>query len=774
MDIEQFKRVVTAFADDPADVDVGKGKLLVQVRDEVIDATLSLADGELMVEEEEGERLTARSWIVKRVARLPLLADRICSHVPSPKHFVAPDGHLLLDIGDGGAESPEPSAVVAASRMLQQTPGTTNVCYLTADAGEGKTCLINYLSVKQAQAYKRKEQSWLLVPVPLGGRTFLRFDDVVVATLVNRLRFQLLYYDAFLELIRIGAVVPAFDGFEEMIVEGASGDEAISALGYLISNLGSAGTVLVAARKAYFEYLSFASQARLFAAIDKGDVVFNRLSLTRWNRTHFVHYAKKRGVDDPDRLFEEVARRLAREDHPLLSRAVLVRRLVDVASETSAGLSGVLDRMGQRPQDYFHDFVTAIVEREARDKWVDKSGDPPGPLLTIEEHHELLAMVAQEMWLNSTDALRQDNVGFVAELFAENNGKQPAVARQIQERLKQHALLIASQDGRSLEFDHDDFRLFYLGEALGQGLVRRDEEAVKSVLRTASLPRGAVDQAAIHAHRHRDSGRGVQGTIGLLQAIARPERPTSFVRENCGALTAAVVDCGVGGGAAGSCDVGSLSFPTDAMSRRSWQGLTVTDSHFAPTSLSGTCLTDCRFVRCQFNRLDGRPDTVHQTILEACRIDGVVYQGEDDDVIELYSPEQIRRNLGDHGFSFEDQGETSLNQASAASRTEPSEALKLTQRSLRAFLQSTNVKGATLARKLGASAKRFEKDILPQLLRSNVLQEVPYRGRGQDRAFRLAVPVARIDTALRSCSGDFDRFMRAFEDQLAPNRSADR
>src|SRR4029077_1840672 len=100
-----------------------------------------------------------------------------------------------------------------AETVLSRRPaGATSVLYLTSDAGEGKTTLINHLALKQAQRYKEKTTDWLLVPIPLGGRTFLRFDDVVVAALVNRLRFQLFYYDAFLELVRLGVLVPAFAG----------------------------------------------------------------------------------------------------------------------------------------------------------------------------------------------------------------------------------------------------------------------------------------------------------------------------------------------------------------------------------------------------------------------------------------------------------------------------------------------------------------------------------------------------------------------------------
>ena len=60
MDFEAFKRIVTAFSDDPEDLDLKRGTLLVQVRDEVVEATLSQSPTGVTVTE-NGDRLTAES-----------------------------------------------------------------------------------------------------------------------------------------------------------------------------------------------------------------------------------------------------------------------------------------------------------------------------------------------------------------------------------------------------------------------------------------------------------------------------------------------------------------------------------------------------------------------------------------------------------------------------------------------------------------------------------------------------------------------------------------
>jgi hypothetical protein len=293
-----------------------------------------------------------------------------------------------------GNDVPGIDALRGCEELLSaQVPGTTTVTYLTSDAGEGKTTLINALARKIADEYKRKERDWILLPVPLGGRAFLRFDELVVSALMNRFRFQYWFFEGFIELVRLGVVVPAFDGFEEMIVEGSSG-EAVSALGNLMNQLNSEGRVLLAARKAFFEYQSFKTQARLFDAIGSDDSVsFSRLALQRWSREQFEEYGALRGRHDASEIYDQVAARFA-ADHPLLTRAVLVRRLFDVTRGVR-DVGELLSRMGNKPQDYFHQFVLAIIEREASEKWLDKEGREGRSLLSVDEHLALLAAVAR-------------------------------------------------------------------------------------------------------------------------------------------------------------------------------------------------------------------------------------------------------------------------------------------------------------------------------------------------------------------------------------------
>jgi len=760
MQFDDFRRTVTCFADKVDDVETGHGELSVQIRDETITAKLHQRPDGLLVEE-HGERTYAEKWIINRLARVPLLAERIRSYVSPPEHFVPPSGRSLdkPDMNPSNEDAPRPDVTKTITETLGQRPGgATSVLYLTSDAGEGKTSVIDQVAVKQAEAYMDKRSDWLLVPVPLGGRAFLRFDDVVVSALVNRLRFQLLYYEAFLELVRLGVLVPAFDGFEEMIVESSSG-EALSALGNLVGKLRAGGSLLVAARKAYFDYPNFGSQARLFDSIGPGsDVTFGRLCLERWNRKTFTSYARKRNVTDPECLFSRVSGRLG-SDHPTLTRAVLVKRLIDVAVD-EADLSTLLDRIGTNRQNHFHDFIGAIVEREARYKWTDRSGEPSGILLTTEEHHELLSMIAQEMWLGSTGELGIDIVDLVVEMFADANDKSPAITRQIKERIKQHSLLAVSLMGRrTLAFDHEDFRVFYLGQALGRALVKDDTGGVRTIIDKASLPEATVSEAAGFVHRH--TGDPLGRALKPIQELAESASPTSFVRENCGALTLALVH-----DQSGPHEMRNMSFPAGALRNRSLSDITVSGSYFHATGLADTRLCRCMFLNCHFERLeiDGSEQVSNTSFDDACRVDSAVRVEDNGDQVTRFDPQQIWSELLGAGFDIPSD---MASEPDADLQCYDDDDLVLVQRFLRMFLRATALNEGPIRQRLGVSANHFFKELLPRLQQAGVVQQVPYQGGGNQCRMRLVAPMTRIERARKVSGGKFERFLHEIQTDVA-------
>ncbi len=744
MDTLRFKEIVTAFLDSNDRLDMDRGDLVLQIGADLVTGRLATHQGALFVSE-DGMETRAEEWIINRLAMLPLLADRILSSVPEIPAFVTPRGMFLDEVSRSPQDIPSdvPDAVAAVWEFLNRRPGgTCSVLYLTSDAGEGKTTVINHLARAQASRYKRKEVDWLLVPISLGGKPFLRFDDVVVASLVNQLRFQRLYFDAFIQMVRMGVLVPALDGFEEIFVETSEGD-AISSLGTLIRQLRGEGAILIAARRAYFEFRRLQTQARLLDGLPDVDVAFGRVGLHRWSRDEFVTYAKLNGVNSPHEMYESVARVLA-PDHPLLTRPILVRRLIEIAK--SGGFS--IDELRPRANNYFAWLVERLIEREANDKWIDKHGEPPRSLLTVSEHYELMSYIAEEMWISKTAVLSDGMMDSLAEIFCDTKGCSPVVSRQVKERLKQHALIISTGPTRKeFAFDHDDFREFFLGEQLAAHLESQSEPDLRKLFRIDLLPALALDSAI------RRIGGGCEDSgpvIDLVLRVGLSESSSSFVRENAGALLAPLLGCPH----AAHLLVEGMVFPPEALKGHTVSNVEFAHCYFRPTSLAGTALNSCRFHDCEFEHLSIVSDSqeIKDTTLSGTRIHSLTVE-HDGEASDYYNPDEITVVLGRAGFGFEAEQLTIEHELPV--EVEPD--LRVTEKALQTFHRSTVVPEGTFRLRLSIHANHFVDSLLPRLLRAGIVVEVKAPG---TRKFKLGVPLTSIANALEHCRGSLDEFLR--------------
>jgi hypothetical protein len=744
MDTAQFQEIVGSFLDSNDHFEKETGDFVLQVGNELISFNLSFRNGSLWVTE-GNNRTLAEDWIIKRIAMLPRLAERILASVPENKEFVTPQAEFLDQIDNNANDRPEhvTDAERAVADFISRRPGgTCSVLYLTSDAGEGKTTIINHLARLQAELYQKGQTDWLLVPVALGGRPFLRFDDIVVASLVNNLRFQRLYFEAFLHLVRMGVLVPALDGFEEIFVETSEAD-AISSLGNLISHLKGDGSLLIAARKAYFEFRSLRAQARLLDSLPNIDVSFGRVGICRWSEEEFTKYATLAGLQDGKRFYDAVFE-IVGADHPLLTRPVLVRRLVELALG-----SGTEFISGLRPKahSYFSWLVEQLIAREAEEKWIDKYGEPPSPLLSKDEHHELLGYIAEEMWITKTSVLSGEMMDSLAEIFCEAKGKSPIVSRQVKERIRQHAMIISSnQTGKQFQFDHDDFREFFLGEQLARYISDGTEYEIRKLFRVETLPKVALDCAA---DRVGSSCKDSTALIEMILRVGLSEGSATFVRENAGSFITPLLRCEHVAGL----ELKGLVFPSDSLKGCSIEQVTFVDCYFGPTSLSDSSLKDCRFEACEFEHLgaSGATATIERCIFVKTKIDSLTLEHEDS-VTDYYDPDQIETQATRLGFTVE--AEQLL--LSTIAEVEYDEDLRIAEKALQTFHRSTFVNEGTFKLRLSVNQSRFFDNVFPRLLKAGILEEDHMKG----VRYRRAVPVARIAEALSACNGSFERFIR--------------
>lgn len=750
MNITDFKRIITSFADRPTDLEFDKGLLLTEIRGELIQAKIINKDGVLFVQE-NGIEDSATNWIKNRIACLPQLADRIIDYIPCDKSFVNPSGRLLDELVYDPEEREQKisNTTDKLSEILsRKIPGTSSIVYLTSDAGEGKTTVINQLANQQAKRFKQKQSDWLLIPIPLGGRPFLRFDDIVIASIVNNLRFRYLYYDAFIELVRLGFIVPAFDGFEEMFMQSSTG-EALTATGGLINKLNSSGSILIAARKAYFEFKSFNSQAKLLDTINSS-VSFARLAIDRWNKEQFIEYTENKGVKNSEDIYILVSEKLHDTSHPILTRPVLVKQLIDVFM--NVGDVNELVSKFESVNNYFPAFVNAIIEREANQKWIDASGENFKPILSVEQHYEFLSLIAEEMWVNSSDSLKNSVLDIISEMYSEQQGFDIQTSRQIKERIKQHALIVqTSPNEQNYRFDHEEFFEFFLGISLANNILINKIQNAKALLKKAPLPFQTTDSIV---NRVKSSTNNYIEIISILDSIVKGENQFSYVKENAGYIVIRILS----NEKMPNVNIKNYELPNNSLLTITLDGIIFEGCHFQNTSLASSKISNCSFNMCQFDRLEINHSTTFNSVnLNNCEISTVFDISKDKGFYEKHSIELF---LKSKGLNIENtQNEPVVKPVVVID----DEDLELTEKALRKFIRSNIPINDTIFKlRLGNRSDYFFKQILPDLIKHNILIELDYIGSGQKRRFKLGVTFGQIESALINSYGSYRNFIKQF------------
>lgn len=754
MQIDTFKSIVATFSDPGSELIFDSQRMMFSINGDVIEAVISAKFGDIYVNEGSGE-ISASRWIVERLAKLQLLSSRILEQIPHHPNFVSPAADLLLTLEErpDGKESHVDDALGETLKTLDShSPFETTVLYITSDAGEGKTSLINAAARRQAAKFSEGSSDWLLVPIILGGRHFLRFDDITVGALQNKYRFPFLYYNSFLALVRMGVIIPAFDGFEEMFVENSSG-EALSAMGILVGALNSTGAVVVAARKAYFEFENLKSQEKLYDTISSFSVGFSKLELNRWEESQFLQYCKNRKLQNAPEIYRRVAERLG-SDHSLLTRPVLVRRLVDIAQE-SESLEHFIEKIHASGSDFFSVFVRSIIEREANEKWIDRSGEMGATLISVEEHCELLALIAINMWESRIEYLKQDHLDVVAEFFCDLKHKSSLQSQQVRDRIRGHALLIASPDvSLAVEFDHDEFRQFFLGDGLARIILPLNKSASSealSVLRRGILPENSQLEFIRAVRREQDDKK--LEVAKFLSTISKLDGQASYTKENCGNLLLKIISDIDSSGL----ELDGMVFGVDSLRDCKLNGVLFNKCYFSHSSYELTEIDSCKFEECTFGQLRIFPSTsIHDSSFSSCTVDSIRLE---ETSLEIWEPGAIKAYLAKHNALT---GGEPIQVVDVESLT-MDERLVSVEKLLRYFMRSTHISESVIKIKLGDRGQTFIDYTLPDLVSTGVVEEIENRGAGQQRRFKLGRPLQALNSHLSNAQGSYENFIAGFD-----------
>lgn len=757
MTAEEFRIVVQKFADREVDLVLTSRSLLVEVNREVIEVELQHKGG-LLYCSEGGIQELAEQWIINRLGNLDLLANRILEFIPEDETLIPVRAEVtgVEPDEDGHIQSTEDLVELIPSLVDNLPAASINIIYLTSDAGEGKTCVMEALARIQARSFLDGKSDWILLPISLSGRPFMRLDEVIIAALANRFRFRYLPYEGLLELVKRRAIVLGLDGFEEMFIESQSGEVA-SSLGNLVAKLGSQGTLIFAARKAYYQYTNLEAQAKLFRSIQDMNVAFGEARLHRWNRDQFIQCCEQNGLTsaNANKVYNAFTNKLP-PDHPVLTRAVLARRaimeVIDAGGEPV--LADVLGNGDISPESVFKRFVDALIRREAEEKWIDRTGEAAAPLLSPGEHCTLLMALAEEMWLSGTEYLTWDVMEEITEKVVDALGKGPITIRQAKERIRQHALLQKSVIGESYAFDHEEFRAYFLGRALGRLLANIKISEVRRILSAQMLPKLSIRVAVSSVLTEAPD---VPFVSELLREVCSSGPRSSYICINGAILLVRIIS----GMRMKGQELRDMYFLADTIGAHELSGIKFDSCIFDSISILRDPVTDVSFrsstileLICQSGALDNSGSFDDASLPE------VIRTGTDEDATSIYSPEAIRKFLKEVGFNLhiEEDIQVKVHEVDMDDRVVDVE------RIVRAFRKATQVNENLFAVKLGARWSDFSRNCLDDLIHREILVNVQYKGHGQQRRFKLGVGFDDVERARRTCGGSYDAFLDELSD----------
>lgn len=415
----------------------------------------------------------------------------------------------------------------------QMDSDNTRVVFLAAQAGAGKTKVLERLGLLGAELFLRGESSYLYLYVNAQGKALARVDEAFAVEL-DRLGSNL-RYSAIAALTRVGALIPVIDGFDELI-GAVTYDEAFQSLGRFMEELKERGQIVAAARSTYYErefqgrvrkrshnigwelitvqLLPWEGPQRQCAVEEQAQILIDEKLLPGISAEH-VEFAKRR--------LEEIAH----------AYPGFISRPFFAVQAARALLRG--EHLDHQDEDLLRQLTSALVHREVSQKFLDKN---QMPMTTFDALWTFFCEVAAEMWFQQTRALDSASLDVVLSVSTEN--WQPVAIDRLKERKRDmpvFASVSGSSDSSPVGFAHDYFFSIFLADSFIRTIFSQKGFSIHNALSRGILPEELPTALIAVANRQlRDN------FLDILNGACRVDSlRSSIVKENAGTLAAALL-----------------------------------------------------------------------------------------------------------------------------------------------------------------------------------------------------------------------------------------
>jgi hypothetical protein len=518
--------------------------------------------------------------------------------------------------------------------------GATQVTFLLADAGQGKSQLLRRAAVNEAERYLAGEVDSLLLYVDAQSSGLALLNQAVAKSL-DDYRGDLLYQNV-QPLVREGLLVLVVDGFDELIGTRGSSQDAFTSLTAFVAALDGRGSVVASGRSAYYEQ-EFATRADRYGVAGH-DV--RSVEVLNWEQNEYFAYCEL--VATEKRVDRQPLRELWYSHKQLLAKPFFAR---EVVSEWLRGDSVVADAP-----------TAAIVWQIIRGYLSRESGKllrEREQVTDVQSLDRFYREIAEEMWTIESRELDPESLRTTAELVFDNLDEF-AIDMLVQRAPYLALLTVGNEDLSTIRFEHEMFYSYFVASALSKAIrVEVSGLAPETrLLEHALIPREAADFVA---QRWTDDGLGI-GRIArvLAGAGARHSRRSHTVRQNCGALLAASLRT--------QSPVKDVILEHALLQGESLVGIRLDECRLADVSFKSCDLSDAIFSECSADFVSFSDVTISaSSVLDIQGIDwGSAFTSlrvhEGDRVRSVFDPAEIASRLRGAGFpGIPDAGEVRRN-----------------------------------------------------------------------------------------------------------------
>lgn len=724
-DFDLYCKEILTFADDTRDVITERGgKLMFERFNQMLNIIIKEDEKGQVLVSYNGQDFQYKTFLAKYLGNLDLMARRILEKETNQKDMLYIDGGCQLSTQDEGVKEGKGLQLIEYECTRPVLMGS-KICFVTANAGHGKTHLLRRFEWEQAKRYLAGKSDYLFLHVDLHGRDLHYLDEVIMYEIADRLHLSGIYSASVMTLMRNGLLILGVDGFDELAAE-TDGEKSIGSFSDLIRKLDGQGTLIAASRRTFFNTQDYVKYKGHFDDVSEAYCSFDELRLHNWGERECVNYLGFH-VNDAEKEYDRMLSYLGGDpNNPLLERPFLFTNVVNYASQS-----------GTTPYDFLREgseenhsgvglelIITAFIKREV-EKWNSYSLRDDTHYLSFDQHQQLLSEVAMEMWLSQRDYISIDILEFTLSFLLEQWDIPQTHHPNILKLVKSHALLVADSHGSNYRrFDHEEFRNFFLAKGLGNllesacktgnyGLVKRQftiGQMQDSVAHYASKFVRADLRQKIVKDMVREAGTELRNTY--LQPNLGIFLP--FFLDNENVTETIIVD-------------GRIIFSSIIFENKTLSNLEFRDCTFMNISFHRTKLTDVSFRQCFFSDIsfhkDSQMEFTRVVIHDDCKVNKVsVFDRDREGQFEEFMPQNINVRLAKYGIERDTTDKDAL----------PGEELnteyrKVVKRFLNKFIKSTIQYEKNLRDDPRYQNKYYQlyiDDIIPMMERYGILKSV--------------------------------------------------